>query len=99
MTIEDLVKDSARCTNTQDINAQAGYAEYHSALSLRLVSSPSACLKKRLQPFGGREHEVDVKDAEGGSRPEGISRSGDAESRWLSQPGRLRVRQEDQVRE
>jgi hypothetical protein len=41
MTIEDTVKDSAlSCTNTQDISAQAGYAEYHSALSLRLVSSP-----------------------------------------------------------
>jgi hypothetical protein len=69
MTIEDMVKGSAlSCTNTQDLSAQAaqaGYAEYHSALSLRLVSSPVCLLEKAPSAVWGREHEVDVKDAEG----------------------------------
>ena len=36
---------------------------------------------------------------EGAIGKKGASRSGDAESRWPSQPGRLRVRREDRVPE
>jgi len=66
MTIEVTVKDSARsCTNTQDISAQAGDAEYHAALSLKGWFRPQCLLEKASSAVWGGEHEEDVKDAEG----------------------------------
>ena len=66
MTIEDMVKDSAPILHKYARHQRTGrLCGGPLCLELKAGFVPSACLKKRLQPFGGREHEVVVKDAEG----------------------------------